>query len=106
MPLLASLVVTLFGGFASYLTAFLTVRAATIAAALATFATLNVALYATATALTATLTTAFPSVLMTGVWLMSPDNLVPCFSIIIGCDTACALYRWNSGALKLAAGVA
>lgn len=103
MPILGGLLVSLFSGLASFFATWLGLRAAAVAAALATFATLNAALYAAALAAVAGIGATFPSIVMTGVWLMVPDNAVLCFSAIATCDTFCALYRFNNGALRLAA---
>jgi len=105
MPLLGSLVVTLFGGIASFLVRFLAVKAAAVAAAVATFGALTVALYAAASGAATAIAVAFPPVMLTGVWLFVPDNAVACMAACIACDTAVALYRWNTGTLKLAASV-
>jgi len=103
MPILGSLLVTLFGGLATFFVRFLAVRAAAVTAAIATFVALTAALYGSALALQAGLEVAFPSIVLTGVWLFVPDNAVACLAACIGCDTACALYRWNTGTLRLAA---
>jgi mannitol-specific phosphotransferase system IIBC component len=106
MPLLGSLIISLFGGIASFLVRFLAVRAAAVTAAVATFTALTVALYAVVAGLAAGIAATFPGLVLTGVWLFVPDNAVACFAACIACDTACALYRWNTGTLKLAASVA
>ena len=105
MPIFAGLVGSLFSALAVYLAKFLTVRVAAIAAAVTTFGVLTLGLFAAAVGLTSTLTVAFPSIVMTGVWLMLPDNLVPCFAAIIATDTVVALYRWNTSNVRIAASV-
>lgn len=103
MPLLGSLIVSVFGGLAAFLVRFLAVRAAAVAAAVGTFAALTGAIYASAAALVAGIAATFPAIVLTGVWLFVPDNAGVCLAAVIACDTACALYRWNTGTLKLAA---
>jgi hypothetical protein len=95
MPLLGGLLVTLFGGLATWLTGFLSLRVAIAAAGIAAFSALTLALFAAASGLASGITAAFPSIVMTGVWLMVPDNAIPCIAAIISCDTAMAIYRWN-----------
>lgn len=102
MPILGGLLVSLFGSLATFLTKFLAVRAAAVVAAIAAFLTLTLGLYAAAAAAHATLTVAFPSMLMTGVWLMVPDNAGICLGALIATDTAVALYRWNVENLHIA----
>lgn len=103
MPILGSLLVSLFGGLAGFFVKFLGVRAAAVAAALTTFGTLTVALYAAVAAVAAGLQTTFPAIVLTGVWLFVPDNATACVAACIACDSLCALYRWNTGTLKIAA---
>lgn len=106
MPLLGSLLVTLFGSIASFLVKFLGVRLAAITAAIATYTTLTLALYAAMAAAAQGIAAAFPSLWLTGIWIMVPDNAGACLSACILADTAVALYRWNMGSLQLAAGAA
>jgi hypothetical protein len=103
MPILSSLLVTLFGGLAGFFAKFVGVRVAAVAAALTAFSTLTIATYGALAAAAATINVTFPSILMTGVWMFVPDNTGLCLTAIIACDTACALYRWNAGAIDLAA---
>lgn len=102
MPLLGSLLVTLFGGMLSFFVKFLAVRGAAVAAALATFAISIGAFYAAIQAAYATIATAFPAMVMTGVWLFIPDNAGVCLVAIVATDTAAALYRWNLETIHIA----
>lgn len=102
MPVLGGLLLSLFGGFASFLAGFMAVKTAKIVAALAAFTALNVALWAAAAAIFATLGAVFPTIVMTGVWVMVPDNATVCLSARLAWDTALALHRWNGLALDLA----
>jgi len=103
MPILSGLLVSIFGVFATFLTKFLGVRLAAIVAAVASFTALLVGTYGALAATAAGITATFPTMLMTGVWLFVPDNASACLAAGIACDTVCALYRWNDGALQLAA---
>ena len=105
MPVLGGLIVSLFGGLASFFVRFIGVRLAAIDAAVGTWGALTVALYTAAGAVSATLSATFPPFIMTGVWLFVPDNAVACVSAAMMCDTLVALYRWNTGTLRLAAAV-
>lgn len=102
MPLLASLLVTMFGNLAAWFGAWLSKKAALAAAAVATFSVLTVAFYAAMTALLAGLVTAFPGgVLSSILWMAVPDSAPLVVAATIGADTAVALYRWNVTNLKL-----
>lgn len=105
MPLLGSLLVSLFGGLASFFAQWLTKKAAMVAAGLTTFGALNLALFAAFSAAINAVQSSMPggASIATGVWLAIPDNGALCFATAIACDGAVALYRWNVGALKLAA---
>lgn len=105
MPLLGGLLVTLFSGLASYLSAWMAKKAAFAVAAIATFGLLTVALIAALQALVAGVVLAFPEVdpvVLSIVWMVLPDNATTCVGIAIAADTAIALYRWNVENLRLA----
>lgn len=102
MPLLGGLLVTLFGSLATWLAGFLPLRIAIAAAGIAAFGALTVALFTAMSALAAGIAGTFPTIVMTGVWFMVPDNTAPCLSAIIACDTAVAIYRWNVSNVNIA----
>jgi hypothetical protein len=106
MPILGALLLSLFSGLATYLGGWFTVKVAGVVAALAAFLALNLGIAAALYALVSTLSLAFPGgISTTFMWVMLPDNALVCLSICTGVDTAVMLYRWNSGALQLAASV-
>lgn len=105
MPLLGSLIVSLFSSLAVFLAKFLTVRVAAMTAAFATFTALTAAVYVAAGVLAATVAAQFPPIMMTGVWLFVPDNAPLCVAAMIGCDVLVALYKWNLGGLRLVSSV-
>jgi hypothetical protein len=108
MPLLGGLLITLFGGIASFLVQFIAKKAALAIAAVATFGLLTAGLIAGLQLLVAGLITAFPEsnpVFLSMLWVAIPDNAAACVSVCIATDTACALYRWNAANVKLAASV-
>lgn len=103
MPLLAGLLVTMFGNLAVWFGAWLSKKAALAAAAISTFAVLTAAFYAAMSALIAGLITAFPGgVLGSLIWVAVPDSASATIAATIGADTAVALYRWNVANLKFA----
>lgn len=105
MPLLGSLLVSLFGSVAVFLAKFVGVRVAGMAAAFATFTALTAAVYVAAGVLAATVAASFPGIVMTGVWLFVPDNAPLCVSAMLATDVMVALYRWNLGGLRLVSSV-
>lgn len=103
MPLLAGLLVTMFGSLAAWFGAWLSKKAALAAAAISTFGVLTVAFYAGMTALFSGLITVFPGgVLGSVIWMAVPDSAAATIAATIGADTAVALYRWNVENLRLA----
>lgn len=104
MPLLAGFLGALFGALAEFFVKFFAKKTALGAAAISTFGILTVALFTTISALGAALNLATPAVpgLSSALWLVIPDNFAACMAIAISVDTACALYNWNVGNLKLA----
>lgn len=105
MPLLATVLISLFAGLCEFLLKWMTTKAAVGLAAVATFATLTAALFAGLTAILAGISAALPSFdgVQTALWVACPDNLVPTISATIACDTAIALYKWNVTNLNLIA---
>lgn len=104
MPVLASLLVSLFGGLVGFLAQWVSKKVALVAAAIATFATLTAALFvALGTAISA-LQLGLPNVpgITTAIWLALPDNFPLIVSTLLAFDASVALYRWNVQSLKLA----
>ncbi len=106
MPLLGGLLISLFAQLAAFLAHWVGKKAALGAAAVATFGVLTVGLYgALALGLNA-VALAWPGgVGGTFLWLAVPDIVPTCIAATIACDTAVALYRWNSENLRLLATV-
>jgi len=107
MPLLAAFLGGLFGALAEFFVKFFAKKTALGAAAVTTFGVLTVALFTGISALAAGLSLAAPAVpgLSTALAIAIPDNFAACMAIAISVDTACALYNWNVGNLKLVTGV-
>jgi len=108
MPILASLLSSLFAGLAGFFSAWMTKKAAFGAAAIATFGLLVAGLFAVISVLFAGLIVSFPFIGPLGmsiVWIVLPDNAATCIAVVISTDTAVALYRWNVGNLRLLASV-
>ena len=97
MPILGSLLTTLFVGIAEFFAKFITRRIAVIAAGIAVMGTLTTALYVGLAALVAGLSFVLPSYpgVMTGIWMFTPDNAPLCVSIALATDAAVAVYRLN-----------
>jgi len=105
MPILGALLVSLFGGVATFLSQFLVKKAAFAVAAIAAFSLLTVGLYVGMSALLTGLLLVFPEtgpVILTFIWVAVPDVVPVAVSAMIAADTASALYRWNTGNLRLA----
>lgn len=105
MPILAGLLVTLFGSLFQAFLKFASQKVALAAAAITTFGALTVALLAGLSTIIAGLHATLPNMpgLMTGIWVAMPDSTVPCIGAYFAADTAIALYAWNTQNLRLAA---
>lgn len=103
MPSLAGLLVSMFAGLVPFFARFVALRAAAITAAITTFVLLTTGVYAALSLLASGIVLTFPPIVMTGVWMFVPDNVVGCMTAIAATDAACALYRWNVSHLHLAA---
>lgn len=103
MPLLAGLLLSLFGSLAGFFVQWFTKKVAFAVAAIATFAALTVALYIGMSLLLSGLSVTFPGgVLQTFLWLAVPDSAPVAIAAMIGADTAISLYKWNVENLRLA----
>lgn len=106
MPLLAGLLVTLFGNMFSWFLKYAGTKVALAAAAITSFAALTTALMVAIAAILSGLNAVLPSVmpgLAIGIWVAVPDQTSFCISSYFAADAAIALYCWNTQNLKLAA---
>lgn len=104
MPLLGALLVSLASGIASFFVQFLTRKLAVATAAVAALGLVTVALLAAFNGLVAPLvaqlfSTSYGQVL----GLAFPPVAGTCMAIIGACWSACTLYKWQVGAIKLSA---
>jgi pilus assembly protein TadC len=105
MPVLASIIASLFGGLATFFSAFLAKKAAFAVAAVATFAALTAGFVTAIQLLVAGLVVAFPSsnpIIVSLIWTVLPDNASVCIAACVSCDAAVAVYRWNAENVRLA----
>lgn len=105
MPLLAGLLVTLFGNLFQWFLKYAGTKVALAAAAITVFAGLTAALMVTITGILTGLNAALPtslSGLAIGIWIAVPDQTAACITAYYSADAAIALYSWNSQNLKLA----
>lgn len=95
MPILAGLLVSLFGSAVSVLTAFMGARLAIRLAAVAAFTATTVAFVGGAAALLSSLVQAFPDggMLSTVYWLIFPPPVVAAIGVVFAFDLAATLYR-------------
>lgn len=102
MPLLASLLVSLFGSLATFLIQYFSKKVA-----------IGLAMVATLTAITAGLLLAMRGLIAgiapiigggnfaVGVGIAIPPNASACFTAIVACWTLCTLYTWKRKALTI-----
>lgn len=104
MPLLAGLIVTLFGSLFQWFLKYASTKIALAAAAITAFAGLTVALLAAGTLAMSGLQAVLPDIpgLMIGIWVAVPDQTAGCISAYFAADAVVALYAWNVQNLKLA----
>jgi len=104
MPLLGSLILGLFSGFAGFLAQWVTKKVALAAAAVAAFSALTVALYVAAVAAINGLIVAFPSSqgVLLGAYLAVPDNGPGVIAACLAWDAVYAVYRWNVRIVNIA----
>lgn len=105
MPILAGLMVTLFGSMFQWFLKYATTKIALAAAAISAFAAMTVALLAAGTLAISGLQFVLPDIpgLLIGIWVAVPDQTAPCIAAYFAADAAIALYAWNVQNLKLAA---
>jgi ABC-type uncharacterized transport system permease subunit len=104
MPLLGSLLVSLFSGLATFFAQFLTRKVAVATAAVAALGTVTVALLAAFNGLVAPLAAAvFSTQYGQVLGLAFPPMAGTCLAIMASCWAACTLYSWQRKAIELAA---
>lgn len=103
MPILGSLLVSMFGGLVGFFTQWLTKKVAIGVAAVATFTALTLTLWSAIGAAMMTVVAVVPSdsALLIGLWVAWPDNAHTCIAATIAADTAIALYKWNTESLRI-----
>lgn len=101
MPLLASLLVTMFGGLAAFFCKFVTEKVAFGLATVAAFTALVTGLLVTMSALINSLLGGVPqdSAFLTGLWIANIPALSTSFSVVFAADSAIFLYRWSTNNL-------
>jgi len=107
MPLLASLMVSLFGSMAGFFAKWFTQKVAFAMAAVSAFGTLTTAMLAAQAAVLNGLIGAMPSYLAVplgdAMWLLAADNLNAALDVAFAADAAIFLYRWGVGNIKIVA---
>lgn len=105
MPVLASLLVSMFTALLNMFATWLTKKVAIGLAAVTTFAALTLALWtAIGLALNGiSAVSGYDSGVAIGLWVAFSTNGQMVLSATVAADTAIALYRWNSENLKLMA---
>lgn len=105
MPMLATLLVSIFNGLVNFFAAWMSKKIALGVAAVALFSTLTLGLWAAIGLSFTGLVAMIPSdsAILIGLWVAVPDNAQPCIAATIAADTAIALYRWNVENLRLMA---
>jgi len=103
MPILAQLLVGLFGALAGFFARLISVKVAFGLAAISVFALLTVAMVAViSTAITAIAWGGvLPPAVILGFSFFMPSNFPLVISTIIAAEIAAALYRWNNRQLEL-----
>lgn len=104
MPLLGALLVSLFGGIASWLAEVVTRKVVVAGAAITAFGVATVALLAAFNGLVAPLVArAFSTSYGQVIGLAFPPVAGTCLATLGACWAACALYKWQAAAIKLGA---
>ena len=97
MPLLATLLTSLFGSLAGWLAQFVGKKLAVGMAAVATLGALTATFYGGMSLLLNSVAAQIPDMpgAQIGMWVACPSNLPACYAAILSCDTTVALYRWS-----------
>lgn len=107
MPLLASLMVSLFGSMAGFFAKWFTQKVAFAMAAVAAFGALTTAMLAAQAVVLNGLIGALPSYLAVplgdAMWLVASESLNASLDIAFAADAAIFLYRWGVGNIKMVA---
>ncbi len=103
MGILAGFLASMFGMLVSWFGYWVTKKVAVALAAISAFGVLTVALLAALSVMVSSLLAVFPGeVLSTFIWLAVPDSVAPTIAAVIACDTAIAVYQWNTANVKMA----
>lgn len=103
MGILAGFLASMFGMLVSWFSYWMAKKVAVALAAISAFGVLTVALFAALSLLVNSLLVVFPGeVLSTFLWLAVPDTVAPTIAAVIACDTAIAVYQWNTQNVKIA----
>lgn len=106
MPILGTLLVTLFSGFATFLVQFFGKKVTIGLAVVATLATITgLLLIAMRAAIAAIAPVVGDGNFAVGLSIAVPPNFTACVSAIVSTWSACTLYSWKREALKLFATV-
>jgi hypothetical protein len=97
MPLLAGLLVSLFGSIAEFFALGVARKTAAVLAGIAIMAVITAALWVAMSALVVAIAVVMPtaSYVLLGCYLFVPDNALACISACFAADTAIAIYRLN-----------
>lgn len=97
MPLLGSLLSSLFVGIAEFFAKWVSRKVAAVGAAIAVMATLTGTLYVALGALVSGIAWSLPAsqAVSLGIWLVVPDNGPACVAACLAADAAIAIYRLN-----------
>jgi hypothetical protein len=103
MGILAGFLASMFGMLVSWFSYWMAKKVAVALAAISAFSVLTVALFAALSLLVNSLLVVFPGeVLSTFIWLAVPDTVAPTIAAVIACDTAIAVYQWNTANVRMA----
>jgi len=108
MPILASMLLSLFSGLSGFFGLYVSSRVALGAAAVVAYGVLTTALYVTMGTIIGGLISAFPEVspmVSTFLWVALPDSILGVVAACIAADSGFAVYRWNVNNLKIASAV-
>lgn len=104
MPLLGTLVTTLFGGLFSWFTAFFTAKVALGVSTLAVITVIAAAYAVAMEALIAGFVVAFPEIpapALSILWVAIPDQATAAIGAMLASDTLAAVYGFNMGRVRV-----
>ncbi|HSD40089.1 MAG TPA: DUF5455 family protein [Rhodocyclaceae bacterium] len=105
MPILAGLLINLFGGLATFLAGYITKKLAAGVTAMTVFGALTLALYGALALLLNSIAATLPSWpgMEVAAWVAFPDNAPACVGAVISARVAIAVYWWNVRSLQFLA---